>query len=219
MKRTAALAAATAMLSLATAAHAELIAAPVSGSTLEAMPASNQFSAGPIVFGNNVTWSSTDGTSVFGWTNSYGFNANGAWSGNPPMAGTNSDTAAMTFTLASDASSIGGTLNWACCSYSPVTMSVFDSGGVLLESFALSSGFANLVAANAFHGFSRSAGDIRSFTMTGGYVGLRDLSVDYAGLGGVPEPQAWALLILGFGIVGGSMRQRRRGGLRSLAAA
>jgi hypothetical protein len=30
------------------------------------------------------------------------------------------------------------------------------------------------------------------------------------GVGAVPEPATWAMMIVGFGIVGGSMRYRRR---------
>lgn len=40
--------------------------------------------------------------------------------------------------------------------------------------------------------------------------GLTNIAFDVraTGMGGVPEPSAWALLILGFGLVGGAMRRR-----------
>lgn len=41
----------------------------------------------------------------------------------------------------------------------------------------------------------------------GGFV-IDNLTLNAAGPGGVPEPSAWALLILGFGAVGAGMRRR-----------
>jgi hypothetical protein len=43
------------------------------------------------------------------------------------------------------------------------------------------------------------------------YWALDDVSLDPAGTtGGVPEPATWAMMLLGFGIVGGAMRARRQ---------
>lgn len=58
-------------------------------------------------------------------------------------------------------------------------------------------------------------------TFTDGKFGFYNYSqstVEYAGItndvlppmGGVPEPATWALLIMGFGAVGGAMRARKR---------
>jgi hypothetical protein len=35
---------------------------------------------------------------------------------------------------------------------------------------------------------------------------------------GVPEPATWAMMILGFGVVGGALRRRRQGSVASAAA-
>jgi len=46
---------------------------------------------------------------------------------------------------------------------------------------------------------------------TGGYPTLvEDLSVNYSQVIGVPEPAAWALMLIGLGSVGGALRSRRR---------
>jgi hypothetical protein len=64
--------------------------------------------------------------------------------------------------------------------------------------------------------FTAKAGDVLTFSAVGtsdsfgGYV-------DNISLSGVPEPATWALMILGFGAVGGAMRRRRSAG--SLATA
>ena len=39
------------------------------------------------------------------------------------------------------------------------------------------------------------------------YIGLDDISID--GVGGVPEPAAWALMLAGFGMIGATLRRRR----------
>src|SRR4051794_35881954 len=78
----------------------------IPGGTVQAMPASNQFTAGPVVFGDSVTWTSSNSGAVFGWTTGYGFNDNGLWVDVPPMAGVNDNLASMTFTFASDLSAV-----------------------------------------------------------------------------------------------------------------
>ena len=63
----------------------------------------------------------------------------------------------------------------------------------------------------AFAPFSVSfAGTGKSVIVTGvaGQFGWDDLQLEVAG-GAVPEPQSWAMLIAGFGLVGATMRRRR----------
>lgn len=70
-----------------------------------------------------------------------------------------------------------------------------------------------------------------SFNLSGGYVdflGLKD-DLDFNNVrvaevsdfgqstGGVPEPASWALMILGFGVIGATMRHRRSASLISAA--
>lgn len=114
-----------------------------------------------------------------------------------------SDT--MSFSFAAPVSAVGAVLNWAP-NVAPVTISAYDVGGSLLESFTLSAGLENLAAPNSFYGFQRSSADIASFRLTDGYVAaIGGLSVS----GAVPEPATWAMMILGFGAVGGAMRRRQ----------
>lgn len=66
-------------------------------------------------------------------------------------------------------------------------------------------------SANEAHGILRFAGPITSLTFTDStnefWHGIQ------VGVTAVPEPSTWAMLILGFGAVGGAMRQRRRASL------
>lgn len=60
--------------------------------------------------------------------------------------------------------------------------------------------------------FTATAGSTLTFAATGTSDSLGGY-VDNIGLSAVPEPSTWALMILGFGAVGGAMRRRRAGGL------
>lgn len=70
--------------------------------------------------------------------------------------------------------------------------------------------------ADAFYGFTRDGGvqDIRGISIwnnDGAGIGFDNLKFDVRSVGGVvPEPQSWALLIAGFGLVGATMRRRRQ---------
>lgn len=78
-------------------------------------------------------------------------------------------------------------------------------------------GLLSNVTANSFtsngeaHGILKFAGPITSLTFSESnneyWHGIQ------VGIGAIPEPSTWALLILGFGAVGGAMRQRRRASL------
>jgi hypothetical protein len=160
------------------------------------------FTAGPVTFGD-LTYSSTTSWSVLGWSYGYGFSANGFWSGFP-MAGVNTDSGTMTFDLAHPVAGILADINWAN-SGQLVTMAAYDSGNNLLESFVFNADWTNQVNPG-YWGFQRGQADIARFTLSNGYVGARDFTT----VGGaVPEPAAWALMLMGFGLVGASVRGRR----------
>lgn len=208
--------------SLAVAAALAFVAVPASaalvtslpGGTSVGMPVVEYFGPGPQVFGPGITWTSTNATNqggaVFGYTNGYGFSANGFWFGFP-MAGVNSANFvygvvdSMTFALSAPTTGFGGRINWAGDNV-PVTIAAFDSADNLLETYSLADSSGNLVPADTFYGIFRPQGDISKFVMTAGYIGIADIVID----GGViPEPATWALLISGFGLVGAAARRRR----------
>ncbi|WP_235532780.1 PEPxxWA-CTERM sorting domain-containing protein [Sphingomonas sp. Leaf412] len=56
--------------------------------------------------------------------------------------------------------------------------------------------------------FTATAGSTLTFAATGASDSLGGY-VDNIGLSAVPEPSTWALMILGFGAMGGAMRRRR----------
>lgn len=166
------------------------------------------FGPGPHVFGPSITWTSTEGSSVFGWTTGYGFGGNGFWNGLlGPMAGLNADTGTMTFQLASPALGIGGFIDYAPSTERTSFIAIYDTGFILLESFDLTftKGFSS-TNAGEFLGFVREKPEIGYFTVSNNFVGITELTLQNDS-SSVPEPGT--LLLLGAGIVALATRRRR----------
>ena len=92
------------------------------------------------------------------------------------------------------------------------TFSNVSASGTTAQAFDINGNLLASVDFSAFPGtFTLNASGIRSVTFTGGtQFGVDDFSYEGSALAGVvPEPGVWALMILGFGIVGGAMRRRK----------
>ena len=80
-----------------------------------------------------------------------------------------------------------------------------------------------LTAESTFGGFTVDGFSSRAIKNTGigtvGTVAFNNGAVAVPVAPGVPEPASWALLILGFGGIGGMVRMRRRKGLARAATA
>jgi hypothetical protein len=59
--------------------------------------------------------------------------------------------------------------------------------------------------------FTQAAGDPMIYGIQFRNSGSRAFELDNVAFGAVPEPATWAMLIAGFGLVGGAMRRRRHG--------
>jgi hypothetical protein len=206
---------------LSLAAIAVSLAAPASAAfvtslstpTAVSMPAVNAFGAGPRAFGP-MTWTSDYSSSVFGWTDFYGFGPNGSWSGTP-MAGLNRGGngqvySSMTFKFNTPTKGVLAQMNWSLgvSENLSVIAAIYDSANTLLElQFLANNGNVNLVTAGGYYGFERANADISKLVLSNGYIGARNFS--YISSGAVPEPASWALMIGGFGFAGAAMRRRR----------
>lgn len=201
------------------------------------MPALDQpFTGQPTQFGGGVTYRSTNDSGVIGYSGGYGFADNGAWSGDPqsggsPMAGLNAAVGAMTFDFASPVSAVIAEMNWATgfSTGEPIFMSVFNFEGDLLETFEFT-GLVGQELGTGFFGFDRGgSSDISRLVLSNGYIGARNFHtqeiVGFGGGGGgnaseeyrrpvvqapVPEPGTWTLVIVGFGLLGATLRSGRR---------
>lgn len=101
-------------------------------------------------------------------------------------------------------------------SFAPVTLTYYDSFGAILDSWVLPEG---TISPNGNpQGYINYA--VSSTTGFGGFdltgFAQGSVSVDNV-LAVVPEPASWAMMIGGFGVVGGALR-RRQATLRTVAA-
>lgn len=177
----------------------------ISGGTPVPMPAINDFGTGPQTFGPGITWNSTNtiSLSVFGYTGVYSYASNGLWDGAlGPMAGLNDSfddfgvTDTMTFSFATPVGAVGGLLNYAPFGSTPTTIAVYNSRGVLIESDNLTFLTGGGMDTGMFLGFQESTADIASFTLTGNYIGITNLTLGPPA--GVPEPDT--IVLVGSGL-------------------
>lgn len=98
----------------------------------------------------------------------------------------------------------------------PNTISWTNSSGSQQISVAQAGG-----SGFAFLGFTDFGESITSITVSspGDYDGLDDVRFGLVNAGAIPEPATWAMLVLGFGVIGGSIRSRRHKAKPSFAAA
>lgn len=179
-------------------ASATVITSAPAGSTPIVIPGINYFGSGPETTGI-VTWSSTYGSSVYGYTGSYGFGTNGKWTGDlGPMIGVDDSTGTMTLAFSTPVSEAGGFLNYIPRGDGTATIAAWD-GSTELESDVLTFFSASDKALNfgQWLGFSESTADITSFTLSGAGIGATNLSYSTS-----PVPEPPSLLLLGSGLLG-----------------
>ena len=194
---------------IATSAHA----APVTSlsGTVIPMEELNIFTGGPVAQAPGIVWSSENPSSVFGYTNGYGFGDNGSWSGSPPMIATDDAFSTMEYAFSTLQAGVGGLINYSPGFDGAPTISVFDSAHTLIESSVLSFSTPGI---GEFHGFLLSSATIAYFSLSGSFIGLRDLTITE--VSAIPEPESYALLLAGLGLMG-FVARRRKPALRAFA--
>ena len=179
---------------------------------LSAFPGFYTFTAGPVSLPGGITYSSTSDSSVLG-TGGYGLNENGNVT-TTPIVGTNGTENVVTFTFANPVAAFGAGMSYAVIGgvpvgNSPPLISAFDVNGALIASYDLealapirSNGGNEFLL---FRGIDGQGTGIKSFTMSGAFI----IAAGSFSSAVVPEPDSWAMLIAGFGLVGATMRRRR----------
>lgn len=152
-----------------------------------------------------ITWTSTYGDSVYGYTGGYGFGLNGYWEGQS-MIGSNSPNQSDTMTIAfADAvSGVGMLMQYARGYGEPAVVSAYDVDHQLLDTYTLTF-TGNATNGGQFVGFQEATNDISYLTMSGSYIGGAHLQVS-----AVPESSSMALLLAGLGLVGVAARRRKQ---------
>jgi len=151
----------------------------IPGGTVVSIPGVNYEGLGPQYFGPGITWSSTYPSSIFGYTNNYGYGSNGLWDGKlGPMAGLNSiSIGTMTFAFSTPVTGVGGFINYVPdFSSSPTTIAVYDAGMNLIESEILTFHTDGSTNSGEFHGFLETSPKISFFTLSNNVIGITTLT-------------------------------------------
>lgn len=186
--------------------------------TSHAFSAMNQFTSSA-AHENGMTFTSTTGSSVYGYNGSYGLASNGQWNGNSPYIGLNSGSVGqyMTLTFDDPVASVLSFLNYAPGS-SAAYIAVYDVTNHLIESLALHITTPGGVNAGASFGFTESSNVIKSIRFGNDFIVARDITTAAAA---VPVPGTLPLMGLGIaGLVAFSRRKKMgAGGALSMASA
>ena len=170
--------------------------------TLLNMATLNYFGTGPQALDSNTVWTSDTANSVYGYTNGYGFANNGYWSG-VPMVGVNSSGNTMTFTFTQAVVAFGGFMNFAP-GYGNAVIAAYDTNGSMLDSTTLTFNTNGTSNSGEFHGFRQNTASIKTFTMSGSYIGGSNFAVV-----AVPEPETYAMMLAGLAGLGFMARRRK----------
>ena len=149
---------------------------------------------------------------------SYGLGANGSFGGDAVYIGVDSGTGYAQLLGTVGYSQIGFFMNYAPGVGNPPVIESLDAAGNVISSFDLSV-LAPISTPGGFNEFAfrgimaDTPNSIYGLRFGGSYL-LVTGTADGTVLPGVPEPATWALMILGFGAVGGAMRRRTRASVR-----
>lgn len=147
-------------------------------------------------------------------SNADGFVAAGNAAGNFVLSGGDNQTSEAGFTSYADIATFTQTI-FGTFGYSTNDGAVYDPAGYVVNGSRVQlTNNAGLNSQNGSFSFLVNAGDEYGFYVntTDNIVGRGNIAVmSNAFTAAVPEPATWAMMLLGFGMIGAAVRYRRRG--------
>ena len=194
--------AAAALMTIAAPALAAPIVSLPGGSvvTLGALQQSN----GPTSIAPGIVFTATNDGYV-GYQDAWGFGTHDEWSGTS-MLGLNSALGSFTLTFDKAITGFLAEVNWADDLYDDSSVTAFDMAGNEIDRINLTEHSMDLEEPG-FLGFGNTTAPIKSIRFTNSFIGIRNLAI--TSTAAVPEPATWAMMLVGFGMMGAAMRHRR----------
>lgn len=187
-----------------------LTSAPVGGTTTVLSTITGTWTSAPSVLAGGYTVFAPPGEEVWYGDSNFGLTSNGNWNDFAYVGGyCFSGSCTATFDLGGLASAVGGFMNYAPGYGTPLISALAADGVTVLESYDLAA-LAPIVTPGGlndgeFRGIFRSEADIAYFQISGSYLIMHDLTVS-----AVPEPETYAMLLAGLGILGFAARRRKQ---------
>ena len=174
----------------------------------------NAGAVGVTFTGNGVAFVQTSGGTDYWHTGTAWDNSIAAPTGSDIIALNNAGTKTITFSSAVSTAYIA-LMSWNGQSFS--STSNFSFVGMVRGCGYWGCGLPTAVTSNSFsssgelHGIIQFSGPITSIQFSDGFdENWHGITVGFENAGAVPEPATWAMMIGGFGAIGGAMRMRRR---------
>ena len=158
----------------------------------------------PGTYNVNMSYTGTDG--LYFDYNGWGLGSNGTASG--PSVGINQQGTLRFDFLGGSVAGVGFLMNYAP-SFGPVSLVAYDAGHNILEQYELNATAPILTNTFQFRGIQMGATNIASFELTSsGNPSPLFQSMTFTAA--VPEPETYAMLLAGLGLMGALARRRQQ---------
>lgn len=148
----------------------------------------NSYTKGPVDVAPGIVWTATSTSAMFGYKGTVDFHSNGIWRDLPAVTSVDDDESTMEYRFDPPVSGVGGLLNYvpdAAQSKRKPVIAIYDKNHKIIDSNILS--FKSPSGRGEFRGFQLNTPRIVYFSLSYGFVSLRDLTVQKAPLPPMPK--------------------------------